>query len=244
MNKGLVFNLTTAFFPEDAEHALKTLERLMKHLPFLVLTGGVASSYYFWKYDFPISQRKLSDLDVVIEDPSNLRSIITQDFLVSHYHPKNHKGKFHIMLVDPKTKIRIDVFPFLSKANERVQTVNIRNVAFSILSLEDLVCRLLSNCAGLIENKEVDPKYFVTMLSLFGVSDRIVIRKIWEEYRKEGQNFDDTYCAILNQVKNKPELLKKIIYSQDLNHSCKECQPIAGIPLATNQQVFDLLRYV
>ncbi len=244
MIKNENFDLTVAFVAEDVKRIQRTFQRLAKYLPSYALTGGIATIYYFGKYDFLLQKRDLNDLDVVTSDPNELLSSVKQDFLISHYHPKNHKGKFHIMLVDPKTKLRIDIFPYLTNAHARLKTVVIKGQSFSILSLEDLVCRLLSNCVDVIRGKTVDPKYVLNMLSLMGICDKSLVREVWNEYKKEEEHFDVTYWKVVTSIKDEPNLLQKTIYSQDLNFICEACDPRKNLPLATNQQIYDLIGYV
>lgn len=224
----------------ESKKVYRSFLKLKKHLPNFILTGGIATSYYLFNFGIPTQKRKFNDLDVVIDDLNDLQPSVSRDFLISHYHPKNKKRKFHVMLVDKKEAIRVDIFPFLTKAASRVQKAQIDSQNYSMLSLEDLACRMLTNC----ETFNLDPKYFIDMLSLTAISDKKILREIWSEYARENPSFDDTYNASVSKVKSHPELLKKNIYSQDLNIVCEKCVNSPNFPLASNQEVYNLLGYV
>ncbi len=230
-------DLNKAFFSSDAQRATETFERLAQHLSSFFITGGVASSYYFLQHGYPLSIRQLSDLDIVITHPDDLSSSVTKDFLICHYHPVNRKGKFHIVLMDKKTGVRIDVFPLRSKANERTQAVQIDGHEYQLLSAEDVTCRLLGTCHMVMDNKPIDPKYLITMISLYGLCDRKQIENIWTEYSDEGETFAEMYLAVTNKIKQEPKLLEKFEFQPELNVRCEKCEDVEGFELAGVEEV-------
>ncbi len=228
------FDLTKIYTKQDSKKINITLERLGKYINSITLTGGIVSAYYHWKYDLPLSQRKLNDLDIVINDSFDIPASLTKEFFVIHYHPKSKKGKLLMMLLDPATKIRIDIFPYTGDSQSRKHTTIISNKSFEVLSLEDLVCQLLVICNDLVKNKSVDPKYFIDMISLFGKCNHKLLQRIWNEYKEFEQDLDSIYLAILNKIKSDPQLLQKTIYCQNLNHVCDKCIKCDKFPLASN----------
>ena len=83
----------------------RCLERLAPHVDrdALALTGGVALGLHLPAF------ARLADIDFVARDMSAVRSSVTRDFLISHRHVAPDKPM--VQLVDPETRLRIDVFP-------------------------------------------------------------------------------------------------------------------------------------
>lgn len=70
----------------------------------LALTGGVALAALV-----PGSRTRVADVDFVARRMDAVRPSVTREFLVSHYHVA--PDRLIVQLVDPETRLRIDVFP-------------------------------------------------------------------------------------------------------------------------------------
>jgi hypothetical protein len=103
-----------AFPMAERERLQACLARLLPHLAQgeVALTGGVAIE---WSLpDSATDQRRvtIADLDFVAKRLASIERTLSQDFRVSHYHvPQPGYPKFLVQVVDPITKIRVDIFP-------------------------------------------------------------------------------------------------------------------------------------
>lgn len=237
-------DLNLAFHPEDSSKIEQVLADLKMYFPKFALTGGLATSYYLLKHKLPIQPRHSNDIDVISEHPNLLSPQVNQDFLISHYHPLNKKGKFHIMVVSKEHKLRVDIFPSRSKAMERTETLTISQQTYDVLSAEDLACRLLLNCSDMLEAESLDPKYAVSLLMIFPICNHRLLEQIWKEYREDSSTFSERYWQICTIIKEQPQLLKKNIYTRDLKTTCRKCHTTKAFPLASNQEILDLLGYI
>lgn len=84
----------------------RCLQRLKPHVDAdaLALTGGVALAALL-----PGSRTRVADVDFVARRMDAVRPSVTRDFLVSHYHVAPDKPI--VQLVDPETRLRLDIFP-------------------------------------------------------------------------------------------------------------------------------------
>ncbi len=84
-------------------------------------------------------------IDVVVEGLPSLRTSLSQDFLIMHFHPHRGRGKILIQLVDEDHGTRIDVFtPGSSSLTTRLTDSAIGDLQCRIVSAEDLLAKLLS----------------------------------------------------------------------------------------------------
>src|SRR5260370_40796041 len=104
-------NLTSGFPESDAKKVDIFLQRLIPHLidnEYLVV-GGLAIRYQLYKHGVVYPIRDFNDLDLKANSINTVKPSVTQDFLIYHYHPEKN-GSFFIVLIDPVTKIKVDIF--------------------------------------------------------------------------------------------------------------------------------------
>ncbi|HEU4562137.1 MAG TPA: hypothetical protein VFS20_30190, partial [Longimicrobium sp.] len=92
------------------------LSRLLRHLDRqrVALTGGIAIDLHART----IGRRRQRDgwpdpdIDLVAEAAGVVSPSVAEDFLISHFHlPQPGYPKFLVQLVDPSSRLRVDVFP-------------------------------------------------------------------------------------------------------------------------------------
>ncbi|MDT4966123.1 MAG: hypothetical protein QOJ64_860 [Acidobacteriota bacterium] len=96
---------------EDYSKCLGSLAKVARHLSETVtVTGGIAADWHLLKSAKLAQGNPLNDIDLVIEDLSSLPPSLSNDFLISHFHPARERGKILIQLVDEEYGTRIDIF--------------------------------------------------------------------------------------------------------------------------------------
>jgi hypothetical protein len=136
----------------DAERLRACLDRLWPHVDesALALTGGVALSVLH------AAPRRLADVDFVAGRMSAVRPSVTRDFLVSHFHASGPAVKKAIVqLVDPHTRLRVDVFPDLQGALARATRHEVAGGARLLVSATDLLAHKLA-----LFSRPVDEKHW------------------------------------------------------------------------------------
>ncbi|HEY2747309.1 MAG TPA: hypothetical protein VGL86_21955 [Polyangia bacterium] len=127
------------------------LARLRPHVDAdaLALTGGVAMTLHVAG-----SRAWLADVDFVARRMDAVRSSVTRDFLVSHYHVAQPGVKKSIVqLVDPETRLRVDVFPDLANAVARADWCELAAQPWRIVTAADLLAHKLALFARPVDGK-------------------------------------------------------------------------------------------
>lgn len=95
---------------EDADRALRTLERLFRHdIPKWALTGGLATEVHWTRLTGQTSLRPLNDIDFIVDSFDALPQSLANDFMFRHIHPFDPPGKTLLQMVDvddPQYKAR------------------------------------------------------------------------------------------------------------------------------------------
>lgn len=162
------------------------------------------------------------DIDFVASGPESIRPSVTGDFLVSHYHlPAVGYRKFLIQLVDPSTRLRLDVFPDTNSVLPRAVTARVAGVELLVLRLQDILEHKLAILARASEEHPADPKH---------LQDAELI----------GQMSARTVPTIV------PSRLAPAVYSQDRGRECTRCDASrsAAFALAPKHDIMDILGYV
>ena len=92
------------------------LDRLIPHvrLDSIAITGGIGMHPGMAGLGRQGLRDDIADLDLVAASTGAIRPTVVEQFLVSHYHVvRPGVPKFMIQLVDPVSRIRVDVFPDL-----------------------------------------------------------------------------------------------------------------------------------
>lgn len=148
-------------------HEAECLGRFLSHIDAPVaLTGGVAIELHA-KRD-GLHARKTAthrDVDFVARDLAAIRPTATADFLVSHYHLP--QPKFLVQLVDPISRVRIDMFPDLVDSIAHAEEIGFRDYRVKVLTREAILAHKLQILnSALAKDRIVDPKHYCDAIVL------------------------------------------------------------------------------
>lgn len=236
------------FCTDDAFRCQSTLTKLAQHLneP-LVLTGGIAIGWHATRNGEQATRRPLHDIDLVVSDISALSPSLSQDFLISHFHPTRGAGRILLQLADETHQLRIDLFtPNSPSLTSRVRSTELFGIACGMVSAEDLTAKLLAILYGVTAGEQVDPKYYNSFKIVAGLANMGIVREIWSEYRKPDypRSFDVAAEAVHQSIANDPSVLRKDVYGQDVGASCPWCVPSSSYPVSPRAKIFEVLGYV
>ena len=232
---------------EDRVRCYSSLSKLTRHLEEpIIVTGGIAASWHLLRSGI---RRKiqLNDIDLVVEGLSSLRTSLSEDFLVRHFHPSRERGKILIMLVDEEFSTRIDIFtPGANTLVKRLTDSAIGEVPCRFVAAEDLSAKLLSIIYPVTRGKPVEPKYVEQFKLLSTVVNLDMMREVWREYRQGSQptDFEEAAEAVELSITNNPALLQAGEYSQDINQVCRWCCESEQFPCAPLPKIHEILGYV
>jgi hypothetical protein len=126
----------------------------------VAMTGGVAIQLGMAELARAGSRSVIADLDLVAGSLDAVVSSVAHDFLVSHYHVvQPGVVKFMVQLVDPVSRIRVDVFPDLVGSLMRAREVKVGAQLVRILTLEDILEHKLLTISKASPGSPVDPKH-------------------------------------------------------------------------------------
>lgn len=233
---------------EDVQRCREALLRLNRNFGgALVLTGGIAIAWHLADKAVSFKKRSFNDIDLVVEGLDSLPRSLSNDFLISHFHPSRGAGKILIQLVDEPVRTRIDVFtPYSPTLMNRVQPAHIGGINCRLVSAEDLTARLGALLVPVASGEQVDPKHYERFKSLLMIVDNSVVQKLWPDYRKDGYpvDFQSATALIHEVIKRNPRVLQKESYDSDVTVMCNWCVDDDLFPLISSSKMVDVLGYV
>jgi hypothetical protein len=209
------------FSDAEAGRLSACLARLLPHLrqSDVAITGGVAIQAGMAMRGRAGPRKTVADLDMVATTIDAVSSGVADTFLVSHYHSlRPGVPKFMVQLVDPDTRIRVDIFPDLVGSLQRASLVEIGPTRVRCLALVDIFAHKLLTMASASPARTIDPKH---------VADATLL----------GEVLQRSVPAI------EPHSLAKDVYGGAADDYCERCElsRSEGFPLAPKEEIFRLL---
>jgi hypothetical protein len=155
--------LTPVFSAADTERLSGCLGRLLPHVRRngVAITGGVAMQLGIARLGGQQGLRtEVADLDLVAVSLDAVAPGAADEFLVSHYHVvQPGVPKFMIQLVDPVSRLRIDVFPDLVGSVADARDAVVGEQCVPVLPLERVFEHKLLTLSRASRSAPIDPKH-------------------------------------------------------------------------------------
>jgi len=138
------------------------LDRLIPHaqMDHVAMTGSVAMQLGLAVRGQQGPRKEIADLDLVAACIGAVRPGVVEQFLVSHYHVvRPGVPKFMIQLVDPKSRVRIDVFPDLVGSLTDARPIDVGTHAVLVLPLERIFEHKVLTLSRASLSAPIDPKH-------------------------------------------------------------------------------------
>ena len=208
------------FEEKDRERLAICLHRLLPHLRAgeYALTGGVAIEAHCAIHGLPTSRNTLADLDFIAASMDTVRPTIADEFLIIHFHrPQPDYPKFLVQVVDPISRIRIDIFPDRFGSMQNGICFN----EFRLIRADDLLDHKLDVLSSASTQNQVDRKHYL---------DAVVLADI---------------CGRARPTIN-DSCLGRDEYSLDPDSGCWKCEASIDqrFPLASKLEILEILGYV
>jgi hypothetical protein len=213
--------MTRGLSPFETDRLSGCLDRLTPHVRLngVAITGGVGMQLGLAGQGLQGPRDQVADLDLVAASIDAIASGIVQQFLVSHYHAvRPGVLKFMIQLVDPVSRIRIDVFPDLLGSLGKARTIAIGKHSIQVLPLDKLFEHKVQTLSRASQSAPSGPKHVHDAQVLAGVLGRAV-------------------PAVVD------EALAPDTYGIEADWSCERCRLSShpDWPLALKNRIFELL---
>ena len=230
--------LYASFSTSNAVRTVKLLNRLLPYLEpqKFALVGGLAIRFHVYQAGLAYPRREFNDLDLVITDLKYLSPLMTKEILVYHFHEQ--APLFYLALVDPVTKIKIDIFAQNSK--EKFISVKFGTGKLQIRLVEEQLVKKVEDVGRIASGIAVDPKEIFDMRLLFKIADKTRAEVIWGTKHKELQ-LVETIHVYERYAGLHPELVKAHPHRQREQYICAECEVTADFPLADKRKIKDIL---
>ena len=196
-------------------------DRLMPHVRpgSVAITGGVGIQLGMAGLGRQVPRDDIADLDLVAASVGAITPTVAGPFLVSHYHVvRPGVPKFMIQLVDPVSRIRVDIFPDMVGSLGDARTIVIGAHSVLVLPLERIFEHKVLTLSRASQSAPIDSKH---------------VRDAWVLGDVLGRHVVDV----------DPAALAPDVYGIDANRSCERCELSRdpSWPLAPKDQIFELL---
>jgi hypothetical protein len=205
----------------EVERLSGCLGRLLRYVQRddVAITGGIAIQLGMAALGLQGPRRAIADLDLVAASIDAISVGVVEQFLISHYHVvRPGVPKFMIQLVDPVSRIRIDVFPDLVGSLADARAMVVGGHTLLVLPLERIFGHKVQTLSRASASAPIDPKHV-------------------RDVRALGEVVGRPSPAVA------PEALAVDVYGIDADRHCERCELShhPSWPLAPKDRVFDLL---
>ena len=213
--------MTQGLSTREMDRLSGCLDRLMLHVRpgSVALTGGVGIQFGLAGLGRQGSRDEITDLDLVAASMDAISPTVVGPFLVSHYHVvRPGTPKFMIQLVDPASRIRVDVFPDLVGSIVDARPIAIGEHSVHVLPLERIFEHKVLTLSRASQSAPIDPKH---------VRDAEVLGDVLGRPVPEAA----------------PEALAPNVYGIEGDQFCERCELCShpSWPLAPKDQILELL---
>ncbi|OGE27663.1 hypothetical protein A3B42_02405 [Candidatus Daviesbacteria bacterium RIFCSPLOWO2_01_FULL_38_10] len=238
--------LNLGFSEQDTQKVLGVLSRLIPHVvqENLVIVGGITRRHHLMRHGIPYPQRPFNDLDFMIRDRSEMKPSITSEFLLAHYHlPRD--TSFFAGLVDPQTKVTIDVFDYYHAPID-LEEVEIGGFQLKIRGSEDQLTKTVYDLMKITKGYPLNPKEFDSADQLLEIVDLEKTERIWR--MKYTFLYPFSIMEAIQRAKDErrryPERVFEFPSRTTEPFNCLECTEVPGFTLTPKKEIIKLLGYV
>jgi len=187
----------------------------------------------------------LNDIDFITPALRYVPETLTDDFLIRHVHPLDAPGKTILQLVDPETRLRINLFRACNPMLTSTLSLGFSFGQIQLISGEDVVAHAARILLELRVGAPVAGKHANNYLRLAGLIHIPDLEAAWHHHRKPDhpKTFEEVNSLVRSSIASHSELLITPDYSQDATQICPRCVPLPAFPLADPHLVLALLGY-
>ena len=126
----------------------------------IAVTGGVGMDMGLASLGYLGLRHHVADLDLVATSIDAVSAGVTGRFLVSHYHvTQAGVPKFMVELVDPESRMRVDVFPDLLGSIADARTIHVGQHSMPVLPLNRIFDHKIQTLVRASAAAPIDPKH-------------------------------------------------------------------------------------
>lgn len=238
--------LITGFSINDTNRISTHLTKLLPYIDTnkMAIVGGLAIRYFLNQSGLKYPVRPFNDLDIKVEKADVVSPQASKEFLVYHYHPPK-KGSFYIVLVDPTSKTKVDIFDWNPPVESYI-TVNFAGYKLKLQSIEDQLVKTVYDIQRISAEANVDPKQFKDTRLLMRVADMDLADKIWKKrnYKNYPKSIYDAIQRAEKIATDHSEWIKEHPFKKPQPYKCEICQDADGFKVEDMRKIYKVLGYV
>lgn len=238
--------LILGFTEPENQKAVNVLQRLLPHFSQdnLTIVGGLAIRHHLLSRDIGYPSRPLNDLDLKIKNSTEMKASIADEFLIYHYHPPRDNN-FYIVLVDPQTITKIDVFDYDQPPIDPVR-VEVAGFRVFMRSVEDQFTKTVFDLMRITERHRTDPKQFLDARLLMQIVNLEKAQQIWAE--RYSSKYPISITDAIEKAEegrlNYPDRVFEHPYRRSKPYNCADCEEISDFPITPMDRIYNILGYV
>lgn len=217
------------------------LTRLLSHVGRgeFALCGGVAVRHYTALHKIVYPKRDVNDIDSIVPNLLSIDKSIREDFWIYHYHPQ----EIYMAMVDPISRIKIDVFSYGSSLPGQFSRVSFHGQEIFLVGLESQLVKNVFDLQCILKKEKVDPKRFFDTRLLLGIADIDRAQRIWEEsgFVHYPSNMLDALEKAERFSKEYPDLLQEKPFKKPGPYLCSGCRSTKEFPLTPMGKIYQVL---
>lgn len=238
--------LINGFTKIDSKRIGGHLRTLLPHLKpnKFVIVGGLAIRYHLAQNDINYPRKLFNDLDIIAEHPSVVLPTVTSDFFISHYH-RNNENSFYIVLIDPKTKTKVDIFDY-EMAPEQTINVDFDGQSLKLVSIEDQLVKTVFDIQRISSQSHVDPKQFLDTRLLMQIADMKRANLIWQRrnFKMYPRYIVEAIEKAQKIAEDHPEWIQEKPFYKPKPYKCNECINLPQFPLTPMEKIYKIMGYI
>lgn len=227
----------------DAQRVISVLHKLNACGLDYAVTGGIALEPGLGS-DLG-RQRAFNDIDIVVSAFEVLPSTLASAFMISHAHPDRPTGKLAIQLVEPKQRVRVDVFSARGDTLKRTRPALIGDLAIKMVAVEDLACRIASEMMCFSRGDSVPPKCADDHIRATQAVDTNLVERAWQDQRREMDplTYAEAAVQIADAIERQTGKFARQIYCTDPHAVCHHCRETAHFAVTSPESILAVLGY-
>lgn len=222
---------------------------LKKLLPYLqqdeyCLVGGVVIRYHVINGGLQYPSRPLNDIDLMAKNSHSISPRIAESFMIAHFHPGNSPNQFYLVVVDPDSKLKGDIFDWRFDPKVPLR-VPFEGTDIPIRTIEDQLVTTVHNLQKIASGITIDPKQFEDTKRLIMLADPARAEAIWQSFQVDHSTtlvkaIEFTEATAVDH----PELVREKPHHRPPSYICTECVDTPDFPLTPLKQIYNTLGYL
>src|SRR5258708_1928155 len=241
-------SLISGFSGTDSKRVDLFLQKLTPHLVEgnYLIVGGLAIRYHLNKHGIDYLIRDFNDLDLEVPSINVVKPSVQNEFLIYHYHPQVNDS-FFVALVEPVTKIKVDIFKRVYKGRDRRYLItDFHGLEVKVTEVEDQLVKTVYDISRIAENDKVDPKQFKDTKLLMQIANMELANQIWqgENYENYPENITSSIERAENISKEKPEWVVEKPFRHPKPYICPNCKNVPDFNITPMEEIYKAIGYV